>query len=77
MPYHCPMLFCIKLMISEPISIRYTLKPLILHGKTAKPLKIPQFFKEFSKNSEENHIFLIEVALDYHFRLNYFKMSWK
>ena len=37
--------------------------------------KITQFSKEFSKSSAENHVFLMEVTLDYHFTLNYFKKS--
>ena len=58
------MLFCIKGSICEPISIRYTLKSLIPYGKTAKPRKIAQLFKAFSKNYEKNHFFLVEFALE-------------
>ena len=34
--YDRPMLFCIKVSISEPISIRYTQKSLIQYGNTVR-----------------------------------------
>ena len=37
--------------------------------------KMAQFLKEFSKNSAKNCFFLLEVALDYHLKLNSFKLS--
>ena len=48
MSYDCPMLFCIKVSLFEPISIRYTLKSLIRMAKQQNLEKIkPQFLKIF------------------------------
>ena len=48
MSYDRPMLFCIKVSISEPISIRYTKLSLIEYGNIAKPWKnYPNLAKNF------------------------------
>ena len=56
------------------MSIRYTLKSLIPYGKTAN---LAQLFKDFFHIAAENHVFLMEVALNYHFTLNSVKISRK
>ena len=71
------MLFCIKVSICEPLSIRYAQKSLIQFGKIAKPWKkLPNFYR-FFKEFWETEVFPMDDALDYHFTLNAFKISWK
>ena len=74
------MMFVIQVSICEPISIGYTQKSLIQYGKNGlwySMEKIAEFFEEFSKNSAKNQGFLREFALDNHFTLNAFNISWK
>ena len=50
----CPMLFCIKVYLCEPISIRYMYS--ILFDTYVQPANLEKncnSFKEFSKNSAE------------------------
>ena len=48
------------------------------YGKIAQLWKkFADFFKEFSKKFAENQVFLMELAFDYQFTLNEFKISWK
>ena len=55
MSYDCPMLFCIKVSLFEPISIRYTLKSLIRMAKQQNLEKIkPQFLKIFWEFCEKS-----------------------
>ena len=51
MSYDSSMLYCIKLSLREPISIRYTQMYLIFYGKTTKYWKNLSILKEVSKNS--------------------------
>ena len=64
MSYDCPMLFCIKVSICEPISIRYTLESLIPYGKTAKSWKnYPIFLKNFLRILQKIMFFLWRLRL--------------
>ena len=72
MSYDCSMLFCIKVSTYEPTSIRYTYMSLILHSKAAKSRKTSQFLKNFLRILQKA-LFLMEIALEYHFTLYYFE----
>ena len=72
MSYECTMLFCIKVSIYEPISIRYTLVSDTI-WQNNKKLKKLLILTEFSKNSAENHVFLIEVEFSLSFKIKFFE----